>query len=247
VRTALAASATLLALALCPALASAQRATDRNPDVPEPLLFDLVRGLGAHKGELEVNALVRHDFKSGRDKFYWNPEVEWIVADGIGLELELAMDRGHVEAVKLMMQVTFGTPLPGRYIHGTQIIGERSGIDDGYDISALYVGALRFTPTWSLSFLQGAKYGAGIVDRNDEYWAWLGNATLFAELPKATFGFEVNVESPRTDNPTIRMIPQVHLHRGAWAVQGGIGVAASAGTQQTFAAFRLVHTFRGGH
>jgi hypothetical protein len=123
VRTALAASATLLALALCPALASAQRATDRNPDVPEPLLFDLVRGLGAHKGELEVNALVRHDFKSGRDKFYWNPEVEWIVADGIGLELELAMDRGHVEAVKLMTQVTFGTPLPGRYIHGTQIIG----------------------------------------------------------------------------------------------------------------------------
>lgn len=233
----------LVALAVAQPLA-AQRATDRNPDVPEPMLFDLVRGLGARKGELEVNAIVVNDWKGGRDKFYWNPEVEWIVADGVGLELELAMDRGHVEAVKLMTQVTFGTPIPHRYIHGTQVIGERSGIDDGYDLSLLYVGALRLAPRWSLSLLQGAKYGAGIRDRSNEYWSWLGNATLFHEARRATLGLELNVESPRSENPRIRVSPQVHLHRGDWAVQAGVGVAASPGTQQTFGAIRVIRTLR---
>lgn len=233
-----------VAVALLLTLVSGTALQAQNPDVPEPLLFDLVRGLGASRGEFEVNALIRHDFRQGRDKFYWNPEVEWVARDGVAFELELAMDRGNVEAAKLMTQLTFGTPLPGRYIHGAQIIGERSGIDQGYDLSALYVGALRFTDRWSLSFLQGAKYGAGVLDRKNEYWAWLGNATLFAEMRKATYGLEVNVESPRTDNPSIRLIPQVHLHRGQLAAQGGIGVAASAGNQRTFAALRLVWTLR---
>jgi hypothetical protein len=237
-------AAATLVLALVPAVAAAQRASDRNPHVPEPLLFDLVRGLGAHKGELEVNALVVHDFRAGRDKFYWNPEVEWIVADGIGLELELAMDRGAVESTKLMTQITFGTPLPGRYIHGAQIIGERSGIDDGYDLSVVYIGARRFSPEWSLNFIQGAKYGAGIEDRQTPYWSWLGNATLFRETRRATFGLEMNVESPRSEAPTIRLTPQIHLHRGAWGLQAGLGAATTGPTQSTFAALRLVHTFR---
>jgi hypothetical protein len=234
------------ALAFAPSTATAQRASNRNPHVPEPLMFDLVRGLGAHKGELEVNALVVHDFRAGRDKFYWNPEVEWIVADGIGVELELAMDRGVVESTKLMTQITFGTPLPGRYIHGAQIIGERSGIDEGYDLSVVYIGAQRLTPAWSLNFIQGAKYGAGIEDRQTPYWSWLGNATLFREARRATFGLEVNVESPRSEAPTVRLTPQIHLNRGAWGLQAGVGAATVGNTQQTFAALRLVHTFRDG-
>jgi hypothetical protein len=236
----------MLTVAAAPRTVAAQRASDRNPHVPEPLLFDLVRGLGAQKGELEVNALVVHDFRAGRDKFYWNPEVEWIVADGIGLELELAMDRGVVESTKLMTQITFGTPVPDRYIHGAQIIGERSGIDDGYDLSVVYIGAQRFSPEWSLNFIQGAKYGAGIEDRQTPYWSWLGNATVFRETRRATFGLEFNVESPRSEAPTIRLTPQIHLSRGAWGVQAGLGVSNTGSTQETFAALRLVHTFRDG-
>jgi len=234
-------------LLAAPLLAAPVCATAQNPDVPEPMLFDLVRGLGAKRGELEVNALVRNDFRNARDQFYWNPEVEWIWRDGVAFELELAMNRDNVEAVKLMSQVTFGTPVPGRYIHGTQIIAERSGLDDGYDLSLLYVGALRFSPTWSLSVLQGAKYGDGLLtDPPGEYLSYLGNATLFKEFRHATFGLEVNVESPRTDNPAVRIIPQVHWHRGDWAVQAGLGVAASRGTEQTFAAVRLIRTLSHG-
>jgi hypothetical protein len=232
----------LATVALTPCAAHAQTAPDRNPDVPEPLMFDLVRGLGAKGGELEVNALTVNDFRSGLDKFYWNPEIEWVARDGLAFELELAMDRSRVESTKLMTQITFGAPLPGRYIHGAQIIGERSGIDDGYDLSALYVGAHRFTERWSLSFLQGAKYGAGLEDRQREYWSWLGNATLFRESRRATLGLEVNVESPRSESPNVRVTPQIHLHRGRWALQGGAGVAVSEGTQQSFAALRLVRT-----
>jgi hypothetical protein len=219
----------------------------QNPDVPEPLLFDLVRGLGAKRGELEVNTLVRNDFKNARDVFYWNPEVEWIWRDGIAFEVELAMDRDNLESAKLMSQITFGTPVPGRYIHGAQIITERSGIDDGYDLSLVYVGALRFSPTWSLSLLPGVKYGDGLLtDPPGEYLSFLGNATLFKEFRRATVGLEVNIESPRTDNPSIRIAPQLHWHRGDWALQAGVGVAASRGTEQTFAAFRLIRTLSHG-
>jgi hypothetical protein len=217
-----------------------------NPHVPEPMLFDLVRGLGASRGELEVNALTVNDFRAGLDKFYWNPEVEWVVRDGIALEVELAMDRGRVESTKLMTQITFGTPLPGRYIHGAQIIGERSGIDDGYDLSLVYLGAHRFSERWSLSLLQGAKYGAGIADRTNEYVSWLGNATLFAETSRGTWGLEVNIESPRSESPTVRLTPQLHLSKGDWGMQVGAGVAANTGNQQAFAALRVIRTLRGG-
>jgi len=222
--------------------AGAQHAERRNPHVPEPLMFDLVRGLGARKGELEVNALTVHDFRAGADKFYWNPEIEWVVADGLALEIELAMDRGHLESTKLMSQLTFGTPLPNRYIHGAQVIAERSGIDGGYDLSTVYIGAGRFSPTWSFNVIQGAKYGAGIEDRRQPYWSWLGNATLFREARRATFGLELNVENPRSESPTVRLTPQVHVHRGAWAAQGGIGVSSTAGTRQSLASLRIIRT-----
>jgi hypothetical protein len=237
----------LCALCTVAALGAPVALTAQNPNVPEPMLFDLVRGLGASRGELEVNALVRNDFKNPRDRFYWNPEIEWIWRDGIAFELELAMDRDRVESTKLMTQVTFGTPLPGRYIHGTQLIGERSGLDQGFDISLLYIGALRLTPAWSLSLIQGAKYGDGLLtDPVGAYVSYLGNATLFREFRRATLGLEVNLESPRTDNPSIRIAPQLHLHRGDWALQTGIGVAASRGTEQSFAAVRLVRTLSHG-
>jgi hypothetical protein len=233
----------LLALAAAlPVGAAAQ-----NPNVPEPMLFDLVRGLGAARGELEVNALLRNDFRNPRDRFFWNPEIEYLWRDGVAFELELGMDRDRLEAVKLMTQLTFGTPLPGRYIHGAQLITERSGLDEGFDVSLLYIGALRLDQHWSLNLIQGAKYGDGLLTQPaGAYSSFLSNATLFREFKHATFGLEVNVESPRTDNPAVRIAPQLHWHRGDWALQVGLGVAASRGTEQTFGAVRLIRTLSHG-
>jgi len=46
--------------------------------IPEPLMFDLVRGLGARQGELEVNSLadfpLNYTTTRGID---WAPEVEY--------------------------------------------------------------------------------------------------------------------------------------------------------------------------
>src|SRR5690606_26148017 len=61
------------------------------PHIPEPLVFDLVRALGAKKNELEANALVVTRFRRGRPTFDWAPEVEWAVADDVAIELELPM------------------------------------------------------------------------------------------------------------------------------------------------------------
>ena len=47
------------------------------PVIPEPMLFDLMRPLGAERGELEVNTLVRPSVGRNATGVAWAPEVEW--------------------------------------------------------------------------------------------------------------------------------------------------------------------------
>ena len=56
------------------------------PRIPEPMVFDLVRPLGAARGELEVNSLFRLPVaREGR--LLWAPEVEYTFADGYGIAI----------------------------------------------------------------------------------------------------------------------------------------------------------------
>src|SRR5690606_33047962 len=71
------------------------------PHIPEPLAFDLVRGLGARKGELEVNVLLEVPVGGVP---HWAPEVEWALADGAALELELPIRGTELEAIKFASQ-----------------------------------------------------------------------------------------------------------------------------------------------
>src|SRR5690606_10266294 len=64
---------------------------DRNAfnTFPEPMIYDLVRGLDAEAGELEINALVRiHPDRDGA-RLSYAPEVELALLDGFAVELEL--------------------------------------------------------------------------------------------------------------------------------------------------------------
>ena len=61
--------------------------------VPEPLMFDLVRGLGAKKGELEINALADFPLNNTSSRnVEWAPEVEYAVFDNLAVELELPFE-----------------------------------------------------------------------------------------------------------------------------------------------------------
>ncbi len=75
--------------------------------LPEPMVFDLVRGLGARAGELEANTLFMSPLRRGHAELAWAPEVAWAPIDDLALELELPVANMELEAVKLALQQTF--------------------------------------------------------------------------------------------------------------------------------------------
>ena len=113
------------------------------PHIPEPLLFDLVRGLGSRAGEVEVNTLLVTRFRAGRVAVDWAPEVEWAFADGLALELELPMHERQLEAIKLAGQVTLPSSL-ANLTHGLQFIGEYLLTPREIELVGLYLAGVRF-------------------------------------------------------------------------------------------------------
>ena len=81
------------------------------PRIPEPMVFDLVRGLGARRGELEFNTLSLVPFRHGGPKYEWAPEIEWAVADGFAVEYELPIFDTRIVAQK------FAPSIPLSLIH----------------------------------------------------------------------------------------------------------------------------------
>lgn len=76
-----------------------------SPRLPEPMVFDLVVPLGAHKHEYEFNALSQYNVKDDARKF--NPEFEYAFTAGYGIEFELPTENGVVKAYKLGLQGAF--------------------------------------------------------------------------------------------------------------------------------------------
>lgn len=98
-----------------------------DPHIPEPLLFDLVRPLGARKGKLEVNTLAQINNNGG--PLAWAPEIEYAFADGLAFELELPTENSSVTDYKIAFQGTlshnFNNP---NLIQGWQVIVEKNVI-----------------------------------------------------------------------------------------------------------------------
>ena len=109
-------------------LGDAALASDAYPDVPEPMIFDMMRPLGAKRGELEVNTLATVPLSGDDDAVHWAPEIEYAFADGFAIEGELPFVNGRLAELKLGLQASFGTTGGGRTGHGVQdevVSGER--------------------------------------------------------------------------------------------------------------------------
>src|SRR5690606_5928830 len=150
------------------------------PHIPEPMVFDLVRGLGARRGELEVNTLGLVEIDRGTSRFVWAPEVEWAFADDYAIELELPMVDRHVEAVKLALQGT----LPWRTrrtIMGWQVFGE-VGLDRGAsDVVAVYLLGHRFDSMVSSLLMVGGRADLD-PDEGLDGGAFIANGSLFFDV-----------------------------------------------------------------
>lgn len=192
------------------------------PHIPEPLVFDLVRGLGASQGEIEANVLVLTEFdRRGSPRVEWAPEVEWAVLDGVAVELELPIEGHELAAVKSALQLT----LPGgdsRFVHGVQVIGEHVLEDEATEGSLLYIVGAR-AARWSVLTMVGGRHVFGAVD--DPPGEALLNPSAFYDVgEELTLGLETNLVGSMGSR-SMRIVPQVHYQVGEnFRVQIGGGL-----------------------
>jgi hypothetical protein len=209
------------------------------PHIPEPMVFDLVRGLGARQWELEANTLFRMPIDPDNVHLEWAPEIEVALFDGFALELELPMRDENVEALKAAAQLTFGTAADGRFIHGTQLIVEYDLHREATQTSLLYIAGVELDSTWSILGMAGARttFDAHRLDLEV-----LINANLFARVAEpVVLGVEVNYASELGRDPRLLLMPQAHIALGRhlrW--QLGIGLSATADQRGAVASSRLI-------
>lgn len=212
---------TLAALIL---LSATPAAAQDYPDVPEPMVFDMVRPLGARAGELEVNALAQTRL-SGPDRVVeWAPEIELAVADGFAVELELPFEDERVTAYKVGLQGTFGTFAEGRGVHGVQYLGVYDRESDRWESSLLYLAGYRFDERWSMMAMAGV---GDVSSGRDGGGRLLLNHSTFYDLSDASrVGLEVNFRSGQERH--VLVMPQLHQRLGGHlSMQAGIGAVHS--------------------
>ena len=173
--------------------------------IPEPMIFDLVRELGVKKGEFEANTLFRYkDF----DELDWAPEVEYGVVDGFAVEFELPFDGTTLEAYKFAAQYTFESGTTKHFVHGTQAIAEYKRQDRFWQWTLLYIPAFRLTDTWSALLMLGTRFKTGSDDRDTEA---VINASLFADLSENSIvGLETNLAAGGEQGTAWVLMPQLH-------------------------------------
>ncbi len=220
------------------------RAEDSVVRIAEPMVFDLVRGLGAEQGEVEVNVLGLAPIESGTDRdFLWAPEIEAAIFDGFALEFELPFAGSTLEAYKLAAQYTFGTA-DNKFIHGTQLIVEKTRHASIWDTTLLYIPGYRFDETFSAISMIGFRTASGSDLRDSTELIF--NLTGFADVgDRTTIGIETNYASGLRDTEAaLLLMPQIHLELlQRVIIQAGAGPLFTESDTFGEAAFRLVYTF----
>jgi hypothetical protein len=232
--------------------------------IPEPMVFDLVRPMGARQGELEINTLGVFPLRSkGRsrsvrdlpdgsvirdsenERIDWAPEIEYAVFDNFAIEFELPFEDNNLVAYKFAYQWTFGTALEGSMIHGSQGIAEYNRFTEITELTLLYLNGLVLSPEWSLLSMYGIRGEAGgKVERGP--LELILNATLFYILSENhALGFEVNIATTFEEGEnSVLLMPQWEWEFDPhWAIQTGVGVQFSDERTLPLLASRLIWTY----
>lgn len=189
-------------------------------EVPEPLFFDLVRGLSASKGEWEVNTLLHHT-EGNFDQLHWAPELEWVFRKNMAFEIELPMMGSSLQNYKAAFQTTLYQDYESASIHGLQFIYEAHKDWRYTEATALYIYAHRFNHEWSMISLMGVR----TILEEFHGLAWLFNHSFFYNYSREIdLGLEVNMASKELGHAFKQVVPQVHLTMGErYKLQFGVG------------------------
>lgn len=232
-------AAVLVVVALSTASAAAG---EEYPHVPEPMVFDMMRPLGAKRGELEANVLATTRL-SGEDRaIHWAPEVEYAFADGFAIEGELPFENGRLAELKLGLQAAFGTLNQGRSAHGVQYLGIYDRHDGRYSNSLIYMLAHRFDGRWSNVAMAGVSDIGGRKHQGGNALI-LNNSTFYNASQETVLGVELNWLGSREGQ--ILVMPQVHQRLGGVAnVQFGLGAQKLRGEPaRPHAGVRVIREF----
>ena len=218
--------------ALCLFVATSCWASGGGPDhaaypaIPEPMVFDMMRPLGAARGEMEINALGVAPLSGESREIAWAPEIEYAFADGYAIEFELPFANSQLLEYKLGLQAAFGTFNSGRSAHGVQYLGiyERDGGD--YLSGLIYMLGHRYGGGWSSMSMLGLGDISGISarGRND----LILNHSVFWSTDKTTLGLELNYRNGEHEG--VLLMPQLHRKLpAAFNVQFGVGLEKQSG------------------
>jgi hypothetical protein len=214
-----------------------------DPHIPEPLLFDLVRPLGARKGELEINTLAQQNNNGG--PLEWAPEIEYAFADGLAFELELPTENSRLTDYKIAFQGTlshhFNNP---NLIQGWQIIVKKNRDSKKYASDALYINGYRFNEKWSTLNMIGIRKSAF---SSDGKFITLINNNFFYDLsPRLTYGIELNHEIDSSGNWRYNITPQIHTDINShFTVQAGLSFSRlnEQKKSEEILALRVIYAF----
>ncbi|MFN3818864.1 hypothetical protein [Blastomonas sp.] len=235
-------SIALLCAALAGAPALASSTSTSAPVIPEPLVFDMVRSLGAEKGELEANVLALAPLSGQPHVISWAPEVEYAFARGHAIEFELPFENGSLAEFKLGLQGTFGTLNNGRAIHGWQYLGVYDRHDNRVYNTLLYIIGQRFDERWSaLSTIGFGEISPGFSSDKDALL--INHSTFYDVNERSVAGVEMNVRSG--GKRSLRVTPQWHQKLSPHtSLQFGLGVhKARFDVARPEAAARLIKEF----
>jgi len=211
----------------------------RGPRIPEPMVVDLVRGLGARRGELEVNALALFSHHNDRWHVTWAPELEWAPLDGVALEVELPMVHGHFEALKLAAQVTLGTLVNARAIHGLQGIVEAT-VDGSVDTTLFYLVGARWSRQLSTLLMLGGNVRVPL-NRAVDLTARAHGTFFFESTPRFLLAVELGaLVSKEWQRSVYDVVPQLRWRPSDhFTLQLGAGVQRSGQRTSPFLGTRI--------
>jgi hypothetical protein len=210
------------------------------PRIPEPMVFDLIRPLGAQRGEFEVNSLFRYSPRDRPARLLWAPEIEYAFLDGYGIEFELPLENGHIDSWKGAIQGTLPGPWKKTFIHGWQALGEVSHQSKQSRVNLLYLAGLRWRQNWSAFSMTG-------VERERETsaaHAFLGNYSLFFHRrDTVTYGLESNIKGRGNSGRGLLLMPQMQFRKSRLNLQVGAGWRWHNGTSGPQVGWRLSREF----
>lgn len=287
----------IAALLLCPLVLSAQQRADsaarrdtsraardsifiqrverltESPKVyhAEPIAIDLMRDLGARKGEAEWNIGMSQADKAAYSETQLFVEYEWAPVNRLGLEVEVpialhaplgtggeAVPRDRIEGLKLAGMYTFQVDTARHwstalgYLHEIVLNETNRALlrrpVDGQIFNPFLVTAVRWTDNWHTLLYTGPR----LVRRSDGNWespVFEANWNVHYMVPgtRNFVGIEVNqaVENRRSNfvlRPQIRVGINDHFLIG---IAGGVPV--NRGTERAGTFIRLIYEPQSGN